>query len=163
VEIGPLVEQAVTLLRHGPEVGPQHLIEVEVAEGPHVCLADPDQITQVIWNLARNGLEAMPTGGRLRIELKSEENDLVMIVRDEGHGLGRDEQRRIFEPFQSGSSQRTGLGLAIVYRIVREHGGDIAMRSQPSRGTEVVVRLPRVALPREAALGSSPLRAFSGR
>lgn len=163
VEIGPLVEQAVTLLRHGPEVGPQHVVLVEVAEGPHVCLADPDQITQVIWNLARNGLEAMPTGGRLRIGLRSEGSDLVMSVRDEGHGLGREEQRRIFEPFQSGSSQRTGLGLAIVYRIVREHGGDIALRSHASRGTEVVVRLPRVVLPREAAARASPQKVTSGR
>jgi two-component system sensor histidine kinase PilS (NtrC family) len=147
VDIGPLIEQAVTLLRHGPEVGPEHHIEVEVAPGPHVCLADPDQITQVLWNLARNGLEAMPGGGVLRIELVRDGDDLVLRVRDQGRGMAQDEQRRLFEPFQSRSSMGTGLGLAIVYRIVREHRGDITVRSVPRRGTEVEVRLPRVNVP----------------
>ena len=58
--------------------------------------------------------------------------------------MAREEQRRIFEPFQSSSPMGTGLGLAIVYRIVREHGGDIRVRSAPTEGTEVEVRLPRV-------------------
>ena len=60
--------------------------------------------------------------------------------------MGREEQRRIFEPFQSSSPMGTGLGLAIVYRIVREHGGNIRVRSAPAEGTEVEVRLPRVAV-----------------
>jgi two-component system sensor histidine kinase PilS (NtrC family) len=144
VDIGPLVEQAATLLRHGPEVGADHEIEVAIEEGPHVCLADPHQITQVLWNLARNGLEAMPGGGALRIELRNDGDDIVLSVRDEGRGMGREEQRRMFEPFQSGSAMGTGLGLAIVYRIVREHQGDITVKSVPRRGTEVEVRLPRV-------------------
>jgi two-component system sensor histidine kinase PilS (NtrC family) len=159
VDIGPLVEQAVTLLRHGPEVGPDHEIEVQVAPGPHVCLADPDQITQVLWNLARNGLEAMPGGGVLRIEVLGSADDVVLRVRDEGRGMGRDEQRRLFEPFQSRSSMGTGLGLAIVYRIVREHRGDITVRSVPRRGTDVEVHLPRVPAPAskdQAAEGSPP-------
>jgi signal transduction histidine kinase len=59
--------------------------------------------------------------------------------------MGREEQRRLFQPFQSGSRVGTGLGLAIVYRIVREHGGDIVVRSYPSLGTEVEVRLPLVS------------------
>jgi two-component system sensor histidine kinase PilS (NtrC family) len=147
VDIGPLVEQAATLLRHGPEVGPEHQIEVVVAAGPHVCLANPDQITQVLWNLARNGLEAMPDGGLLRMELEADRDDVVLRVRDEGRGMGQDEQRRLFEPFQSRSSMGTGLGLAIVYRIVREHRGDITVRSVPRRGTEVEVRMPRVVVP----------------
>jgi two-component system sensor histidine kinase PilS (NtrC family) len=151
VDVGPLVEQAVTLLRHGPEVKPDHRVEMHIAEGPHVCLADPDQITQVLWNLARNALEAMPDGGVLRVDLRSEPEELVLVVRDEGRGLGRDEQRRLFEPFQPGSGMGTGLGLAIVYRIVREHRGDIRVRSVPRRGTEVEVRLPRMGAPASAA------------
>jgi signal transduction histidine kinase len=59
----------------------------------------------------------------------------------------------MFEPFQSQSPTGTGLGLAIVYRIVREHGGDIAVRSERQRGTEVRVRLPRVGLPSASTSG----------
>jgi len=144
VDIGRAVEEAVTLLRNGPEVREGQSVEFEADAGPHVCLADLDQIKQVFWNLARNGLEAMPAGGVLQVRLSCRGDDLVLSVRDEGRGMGRDEQQRVFEPFHSETQMGTGLGLAIVYRIVREHRGDITIRSAPARGTEVEVRLPRV-------------------
>jgi signal transduction histidine kinase len=102
-------------------------------------------MTQVLWNLARNGLEAMPLGGKLTVELAREESSLVLTVRDEGRGLQGEDHRRLFEPFQSGTRLGTGLGLAIVYRIVRDHNGDISLSSRPGRGTEVRVRIPAVA------------------
>ncbi len=144
VDIGRAVEEAVTLLRNGPEVREGQSVEFEADGGPHVCLADPDQIKQVFWNLARNGLEAMPAGGVLQVRLSCRGDDLVLAVRDQGRGMGRDAQQRVFEPFHSDTPMGTGLGLAIVYRIVREHRGDITVRSAPARGTEVEVRLPRV-------------------
>ena len=146
-DIRPLVAEAVTLLRNGPEVGARHVVEFESDAGPHVCLADRDQITQVFWNLARNGLEAMPDGGRLRVRLRCDGDELVLTVRDEGSGIGRDDQGRMFEPFHSGSAMGTGLGLAIVYRIVKEHRGDIRVRTMQDRGTQVDVRLPLVRVP----------------
>ena len=109
-----------------------------------MCLADPDQIKQVFWNLARNGLEAMPAGGVLKVRLSCRGDDLVLSVCDQGRGMDRDAQQRVFEPFRSETPMGTGLGLAIVYRIVREHRGDITVRTAPARGTEVEVRLPRV-------------------
>jgi two-component system sensor histidine kinase PilS (NtrC family) len=144
VDIGRAVEEAVTLLRNGPEVRAGQSVDFEADQGPHVCFADPDQIKQVFWNLARNGLEAMPAGGVLQVRLTCRGDDLVLCVRDEGRGMGRDEQQRVFEPFHSDTPTGTGLGLAIVYRIVRENRGDITVRSAPARGTEVEVRLPRV-------------------
>jgi two-component system, NtrC family, sensor histidine kinase PilS len=147
VDLQPVVQEAVTLLRNGPEVGPDHELRFRVEPGPLVCLADRDQIAQVFWNLARNGLEAMPDGGVLHIRLGRAGQDLVLSVRDEGRGIGREEQKRIFEPFHSGGKWGTGLGLAIVYQIIREHRGDIAVRSVPSQGTEFEVRLPLVSVP----------------
>ena len=144
VDIGRAVEEAVTLLRNGPEVRPGHSVEFQADRGPHVCLADPDQIKQVFWNLARNGLEAMPAGGVLKVRLSCRGDDLVLSVCDQGRGMDRDAQQRVFEPFRSETPMGTGLGLAIVYRIVREHRGDITVRTAPARGTEVEVRLPRV-------------------
>jgi len=150
VDLGRVLGEAVTLLRNGPEVGERHEVAFDCDEGPHVCMADRDQIVQVFWNLARNGLEAMPGGGRLAVRLRRSDGDVVLSVHDEGRGMGRDEQRRMFGPFQSGTPMGTGLGLAIVYRIVREHGGDINVRSMPGRGTGVEVRLPLVPVPVEA-------------
>jgi two-component system sensor histidine kinase PilS (NtrC family) len=154
VDVGRLLEEAVTLLRNGSEVKPGHRITFEAAGGPLVCVADPDQITQVFWNLARNGLEAMPEGGLLAVSVSARGPDVVLRVRDHGRGMRHEEQRQLFEPFQSRSPMGTGLGLAIVYRIVREHKGDIGIRSVPGQGTEVEVRLPRVPM-REPALAAA--------
>jgi len=147
VDLLPVVESAVTLLRNGSEVGSDHVVTFEADEGPHVCLADPDQITQVFWNLARNGLEAMPAGGRLDIALRRVERDVVLSVRDEGRGIARDEQRRLFEPLAAAGRPGAGLGLAIVFQIVRQHGGDIAVLSASGQGTQFDVRLPLVSVP----------------
>jgi len=154
VDLRPLLEEALTLLRNGPEIGPDHVVTLEAEGGPHLCLADPDQITQVFWNLARNALEAMPEGGDLDIRLRQREGEVFFVVRDQGRGMAREEQRRLFEPFTSSNPMGTGLGLAIVYRIVREHGGDISVRSAPARGTEVEVRLPLVAVGRSVGAGA---------
>jgi two-component system sensor histidine kinase PilS (NtrC family) len=142
VDIRPLISEAVTLLRNGPEVRPAHRVEFQADHGPHLCLADPDGITQVFWNLARNGLEAMPEGGLLSVRLGRTGNEIVLGVRDEGRGMDRGDTDALFEPFHGGSPMGTGLGLAIVYAIVREHKGDITIRSVPYRGTNVEVRLP---------------------
>ncbi len=150
VDLGHLLGEAVSLLENGPEVGPQHQVSFEADAGPHLCLADPDQITQVFWNLVRNGLEAMPDGGRLQVRLRRAGEDVILSVHDQGRGMGREEQRRMFEPFHSSTPMGTGLGLAIVYRIVREHGGDITVKSAPGAGTQVEVRLPLVPVPVEA-------------
>ena len=147
VDLLPVLESAVTLLRNGNEVGPDHLIGFEADEGPHVCIADPDQITQVFWNLARNGLEAMPGGGRLQIALRRVDRDVVLSVRDEGRGMARDEQRRLFEPLAPAGRAGSGLGLAIVFQIVRQHGGDITVLSASGQGTQFDVRLPLVSVP----------------
>jgi two-component system sensor histidine kinase PilS (NtrC family) len=147
VDLLPVVESAVTLLRNGSEVGPDHLISFEADEGPHLCIADPDQITQVFWNLVRNALEAMPGGGRLQISLRSVGRDVVLSVRDEGRGIARDEQRRLFEPLSASGRAGSGLGLAIVFQIVRDHGGDITVLSAAGLGTQFDVRLPLVSVP----------------
>jgi two-component system sensor histidine kinase PilS (NtrC family) len=155
VDLGRVLDEAFTLLRNGTEVKPGHQVSFDLQGGPHICVADPDQITQVFWNLARNGLEAMPDGGVLSVSLSTRGPDVVLRVCDQGRGMRHEEQRQIFEPFQSRSPMGTGLGLAIVYRIVREHKGDIGIRSVPGQGTEVEVRLPRVPVrqPRLAAVG----------
>src|SRR5687768_5808659 len=84
VDLGPVIAEAVTLLRNAPEVSPSHRVEFDADEGPHVCMADRDQMLQVFWNLVRNGLEAMPDGGVLRVRLWRREYDLVLCVEDEG-------------------------------------------------------------------------------
>jgi two-component system sensor histidine kinase PilS (NtrC family) len=146
VDLRPVVESAITLLRSGGELREDHVLSFAADEGPLVCLADSDQIAQVFWNLARNALEAMPGGGRLDVSLRRQGGDVVLSVGDEGRGIARDDQRRLFEPYRGSMAMGTGLGLAIVFRIVREHGGDISVRSAPGEGTQIDVRLPLAAV-----------------
>jgi hypothetical protein len=79
----------------------------------------------------------MPGGGRLQIGLHRNAGDLVLSVRDEGRGLPRDEQRRLFEPLAASGRAGSGLGLAIVFQIVRQHGGDITVLSAAGQGHAV--------------------------
>jgi signal transduction histidine kinase len=147
VDLGPVIAEAVTLLRNAPEVGPRHRVQFQADEGPHVCMADRDQMLQVFWNLVRNGLEAMPDGGELRVRLSRRDREIVLAVEDEGRGIASEDQPRIFQPFHSGEARGIGLGLAIVYRIVQEHQGDIRVRSMRGKGTGVEVHLPLVPVP----------------
>lgn len=151
VDLGRVVGEAVALLRNSPELLAAHQVDFQAEEGPLTCEGDSDRIAQVFWNLARNGVEAMPQGGVLRVRLRRSGDDAVLAICDEGRGLDAETQRALFEPFRSGAPRGAGLGLAIVYRIVQEHRGDIAFRSVKPRGTEAVVRLPLVKLPFAAA------------
>jgi two-component system sensor histidine kinase PilS (NtrC family) len=144
VDLGRVVGEAVTLLKNSPELSSAHAVEFDVEDGPLACLGDADRISQVFWNLARNGIEAMPGGGRLHVTLRRDGEDALLAVRDEGRGIDAEAQRALFEPFRSGTPRGTGLGLAIVYRIVEEHHGDIRFRSVLPHGTEAQVRLPLV-------------------
>jgi two-component system sensor histidine kinase PilS (NtrC family) len=132
------------LLRNSAEVHEGHEIVLDV---PHAELwyeADEGQIKQIIWNLATNGLRAMPDGGRLRlsgaVDLASE--GVVLTVQDAGIGIPTEELDSLFQPFHGSFSKGSGLGLAIVHRIVADYHGEIQVSSQPGAGTSVSVRLP---------------------
>jgi two-component system sensor histidine kinase PilS (NtrC family) len=119
---------------------------VQVPPAEVVFEADENQIRQIVWNLATNGLRAMRSGGRLtlgaRVEQGGEHESIVLEVADEGVGIPADELDEIFQPFRSSFSKGTGLGLAIVHRIVSDYGGEIQVSSTPGQGTTVSVRLP---------------------
>lgn len=147
VDIRPVLAGAVDLLRHAPEIGAGQRVESTLAPGPHVCLADPDRVLQVFWNLARNGLEAMPGGGLLHVMLDGGEREVRLVVRDQGHGMSAPADEAL--QGLATLSSRGRLGLAIVYQIVREHHGDLRFHSVPEGGTAVEVVLPRVPIEAE--------------
>jgi two-component system, NtrC family, sensor histidine kinase PilS len=110
------------------------------------------QMRQVIWNLLRNAVEAMPEGGTIRIrvaraELPGRKSATVLSVSDTGVGISQEDQDQIFEPFFSKKRGGTGLGLPTVARIVEDHKGHIEVTSAPGRGTEFSLRFPYVYVP----------------
>jgi PAS domain S-box-containing protein len=123
--------------------------------------ADVGQFEQVILNLAVNGRDAMPLGGRLTIEVRNAEIDeawarahseivpgpyVVLSVTDEGTGMTEEVQKRVFDPFFTTKAlgAGTGLGLSMVHGTVKQHGGYIEIDSAPDRGTTLSIYLPRV-------------------
>jgi two-component system NtrC family sensor kinase len=103
-----------------------------------------DQVTQVFLNIVINAIEAMPSGGDLRLEtLLSEDGRWVLVCfHDTGSGMSPEQIANLFEPFYTTKSDGTGLGLAISYGIIERHGGVIEVSSRPGQGTSFVVKLP---------------------
>jgi signal transduction histidine kinase len=131
------------LLRNSADLHEHHTIDVHVPDGEIAYEGDEGRIKQIIWNLATNGLRAMPGGGSLRLAAMREAADgILLTVQDEGTGIPADEIDTLFQPFHGSFAKGTGLGLAIVHRIVTEYHGDIKISSQPGAGTTVAVRLP---------------------
>ncbi len=132
------------LLRNSAEVAEGHAIEVDVPRTELWYEADEGQIRQIVWNLATNGLRAMPQGGRLLLTASTAtaSDGVVIEVEDEGTGIAANELDRLFQPFHGSFAKGSGLGLAIVHRIVTDYHGEIHVSSEPGRGTKVSVRLP---------------------
>ena len=105
------------------------------------------EIRQVIWNMISNAVQAMPEGGKLKIETREVFNDtkeyLEIRISDNGCGIEEKNQDKVFEPFYTTKKNGTGLGLAIVNRIVETHKGKIRIKSKPGKGTDCMVLLPR--------------------
>jgi len=138
------LNDAALLLRNSADVHDKHEILVDVPGSELWYEADEGQIKQIVWNLATNGLRAMPGGGRLHLigAYEPASAGVVLTVRDEGVGIPPEELDRLFQPFHGTFAQGSGLGLAIVHRIVSDYNGEISVSSQPGAGTSVSVHLP---------------------
>jgi len=145
LDIRRVVQDAALLLRNSSEVQAHHAIGVDVPPDPVWCEADENQIRQLIWNLATNGLKAMAQGGRLLLTATTADDGsgaTLLTVEDQGRGIPPEDLDAIFQPFHSSFDKGTGLGLAIVHRIVTDHNGTINVSSRVGAGTVVIVRLP---------------------
>jgi two-component system, NtrC family, sensor histidine kinase AtoS len=125
-------------------VGVPESIPVECVLAPDLPLLrlDGQQMGQVLENLVRNAVEAMPAGGAIRIEAQMAEGHLELRVTDDGAGVLPEDRERIFEPLFTTKRSGTGIGLAISKRLVEAHGGVITMETAPGQGTAFTVRLP---------------------
>jgi len=106
-------------------------------------LVNKPKMQQILLNLMRNAIQAMPSGGRLCCRLWSEDDRLAVDVQDTGHGIKADDLKRIFDPFFTSRPNGTGLGLWIVLRLTQSMGGTVDVTSVPNQGTTFRVRIPR--------------------
>lgn len=143
VDLRQPIEDTITLLELGPELGPDHTVEFAKSDDPVRVHADPERLKQVFWNLLRNSLEAMPDGGKILVTIEELKGvHARVIIEDEGVGMDSERLEHLFEPF-SEHTKGAGLGLPIAHKIVLDHGGRIDVFSRPGEGTKVIIELPQ--------------------
>lgn len=135
-----------------------HLSEVRIdlqtdADLPEIR-CNPNQLKQVFINVLKNGVEAMPDGGTITVKLQylPEDKRILVRIRDQGCGIPEENMAHLGEPFFTSKSSGNGLGLMVSQRIIANHKGNMAIRSQPGLGTDVEIRLP---LDAPSALGKT--------
>ncbi|TNF70596.1 MAG: PAS domain S-box protein, partial [Acidobacteria bacterium] len=138
-DIAKLLSENLDLLRNSSEVSSDHDLSLDLDPSSVSLIADPDQISQIFWNLARNALRAMPDGGTLHIKGMLRDTDYLVRFSDTGRGMAEKERENLFHPFHSFFDGGSGIGMAIVYRIVEEHGGKLAVESAEGEGTTITV------------------------
>jgi signal transduction histidine kinase len=141
-DLAAAVEEALGILRFDADVKTRR-VSLEVRKRP-LALLHRGKIEQVVVNLVRNAVQASPAGGEVTVLVDEDARGPLVSVRDHGAGMTPEVVARLFEPFFSTKERGSGLGLGISRRVVDEHGGKLDVRSTPSEGTEVTVRLPRL-------------------
>ena len=152
-----LVEEAVRFLRQRIDAAGLQL-SVDLSEAPPALCGDELRLRQVLLNLIGNAIKFTPKGGSVEIRAHEEENgDVTVAIRDTGIGMHPADLARVFDPFYqvdggySRNHEGTGLGLAICDRLMRLHGGRIALTSELGRGTVAAMTLPAGRAMREVS------------
>ncbi|HYE92827.1 MAG TPA: HAMP domain-containing sensor histidine kinase, partial [Terriglobales bacterium] len=141
VDLGAIVQDTLEATR---QLWDLPGIELVTSIDPVPSLAgDAVALRDAVVHLVTNAVEAVPDGGRIAVTTRVAEARVELLVEDSGAGMTEDVRQRAFEPFFTTKGvQRRGLGLSAAYGIVTDHGGVIAIASEPGRGTRVTVQLP---------------------
>jgi anti-sigma regulatory factor (Ser/Thr protein kinase) len=146
VELGSVVDQALKGLN--PRISEQGLT-IEKSYQPITLLqGDPVQLGEAITNVVVNAIDAMPTGGLLKVDIKQAKKHLELHISDTGMGIASKELAHVMEPFYTTKASRNsnyGLGLAYSYQVIKKHNGTLDILSKAGQGTTVIFRLPRIA------------------
>ncbi len=157
-----LLLESVRMIRQDAESkGVKIQLEAEDSE----VILDPDRIKQALLNLYLNALDAMESGGTLRVEAErvKDTGHLIIKVSDTGYGIRQEDLPHIFDPYFTTKPSGTGLGLSIVLKIAEAHGGEVKIESEPGKGTTVSLILPLSHEPRgEGQNGQKEISSRSG-
>jgi signal transduction histidine kinase len=120
-------------------------VQLRLRKAPEevVVHADERLLKQAVLNLMLNGIQAMPQGGDLILAVGGTPTHGRVDVIDTGTGIEKDQVDRIFDAYHTTKKSGTGLGLAMTRRIIQEHGGTVTVDSEPGKGSDFVLRLPR--------------------
>ena len=155
IDMKQLLQDAIILMKNSKEYHPSIKFLLNARNERVLISGDEDAIKQLVWNLCLNGVQAMKSGGTLKLSLekvsacqnksfKSDDEGIVLMVEDEGCGMGPEQIKNIFDPFFTTKEDGIGLGLATVYQIVHRCGYHIEVSSEPGSGTVFTVFIPHV-------------------
>ncbi len=158
VDLNQIIENAVQFL--APELKDRRIhTHLQLHDALPLLRVDANQLKQAFYNLIKNALHAMGTGGTLTIRSDMEEFDTVITFEDTGKGMSPETVAAMHEAWFTTRQSGTGLGMLIVRRILRDHGGDLTIESREGQGTRVTLHLPRGPRPaRYLESGDSPAR-----
>lgn len=163
VDLNERVQYTIQLLER--TLGDNIRIRTVLCPDQPVVDADPTQLEQILMNLAINARDAMPEGGVLTMEttVHLDTNEVSLRVIDTGIGMDEDVMLHIFEPFFTTKNvqQGTGLGLSTVYGIVKQHGGNVDVTSEPGKGTTFTITLPAADTQEEMTAEDPDIRPMS--
>ena len=144
-DLDELIKEAVELTKplwRNPAVARRYRLN-HIKGRENFVKGKPSEIYEVLVNLIKNGLEAMPHGGFMTISSMHRNGKTHLTVSDSGHGICEEHFQRIFEPFfTTKGSKSSGLGLSSCYGIVKKHQGDMQVQSIPGQGTSFTIVLP---------------------
>ncbi len=140
-DLRELVTYTVSLVRREAE---QQHVTLGIECGRDIAvLGNRDRLGQVLLNLMKNAVQAMPEGGSLLVTANASGKNVIINVNDSGEGISAENLSRIFDPFFTTKARGTGIGLALCKKIVEEHKGKIKVESRVGTGTSVSVILPK--------------------
>ncbi len=141
-DLHTILHETLRLLE--PELAAREIsVQLDLAESMPPATIDPGQFQQVFYNLIRNAYQAIACEkGRITIRTRVSDFEYIISIEDNGTGISPEHMGAIFEPYRTTKSSGSGLGLLIVRRIIREHGGEIAIESEEGQGTRVLIHLP---------------------
>jgi two-component system, sporulation sensor kinase A len=139
--VSDLLKDVMTLLESQAILNNVKMIS-EFEPNLPLLYCDENQLKQVFINIIKNAIEAMPNGGKVKIQAKKKENNLVIRFIDQGSGIPKDRIAKLGEPFYSTKEKGTGLGLMVSFKIIEAHKGKIKIESEVGQGTTVDLSFP---------------------
>jgi signal transduction histidine kinase/ActR/RegA family two-component response regulator len=149
VPIGEMIREVVTITQprwrdQAQERGINIELTTQGDETPLV-FGSPSELREVLTNVVFNAIEAMPEGGTITLSSQPHGNWVEVRIRDTGTGMPEEVRKRIFDPFFTTKGvTNSGLGLSVSYGIVKRHGGEILVESEPGKGTTFILHLPMI-------------------
>ncbi|GAB4271183.1 MAG: hypothetical protein Kow0029_08600 [Candidatus Rifleibacteriota bacterium] len=141
VDVGKVLDDCYLLVKN--QLRKQGINFSRSTDGDYpLVIGDPDQLKQVFINIMTNAIQALSSGGSLKIYFEHRDESLVVAFEDTGSGIPADKLQDIFNPFMTTKEDGTGLGLSMAQRIVEEHGGKIEVQSSLGEGSTFYVYLP---------------------